>query len=87
MPSPYYFHAYSRDGIGNGKDKHFAALQSTTGIAFKHMLFFDDMKDNIDAAAKQGTTSVQLNNRAGLTVEAFACGIEGWRKANVISGV
>jgi len=82
MPSQDYFHAYSRDGIGNGKDRHFAALQAASGVPFKNMLFFDDMKDNIDAAARQGTTSVLLQ-RNGLSLQAFIAGIDGWRKRQI----
>ena len=82
MPSPQYFHAYSSGGIGKGKDRHFAALQRVCGIPFTNMLFFDDQIDNIDAAAKSGVTSVHIR-RAGLSVAAFICGIEGWRKNKV----
>jgi len=84
MPSQDYFHAYSRDGIGNGKDRHFAALQAASGVPFKNMLFFDDMKDNIDAAARQGTTSVLLQ-RNGLSLQAFIAGVDGWRKRQINS--
>jgi magnesium-dependent phosphatase 1 len=82
MPSPEYFHAYSSGGIGKGKDRHFAALQSVCGIPFTNMVFFDDMADNIQAAANSGVTSVHLT-RNGLTASAFVCGIEGWRKSRV----
>ena len=79
MPSRGYFHAYSSGG-GRGKDRHFAALRAFSDIPFNKMLFFDDLQENIDAAAKQGTTSVRLG-RVGLTVEAFIAGIDGWRAA------
>jgi hypothetical protein len=82
MPSPHYFHAYSSGGFSKGKDRHFAAVKNVCGIDFSNMLFFDDMPDNIEAAAKQGTTSVHLKNRKGLTVEAFLCGLNGWRTRN-----
>jgi hypothetical protein len=80
MPSHHYFHAYSSGGVGSGKDKHFAAIKGVCGTEFANMLFFDDMPDNIAAAQKQGTTSVHL--KKGLTVEAFLCGIQGWRTYN-----
>ena len=79
MPSRDYFQAYSSSGYGKGKDRHFAALRAATGVPFNHMLFFDDMKDNIDAAAEQGTTSVLLG-KPGLTLPAFIAGITAWRE-------
>jgi len=82
MPYPQYFHAYSSNNVGHGKDMHFAALQRFSGIPFKNMLFFDDMPDNIEAATKQGTASVLLKNRNGLTIEAFVSGLQKWRLLN-----
>lgn len=82
MPSRDYFQAYSArsaGGHGKGKDRHFAALRAATGIHFNYMVFFDDMKDNIEAAAAQGTTSVLLG-KPGLTWPAFIGGIAGWRE-------
>lgn len=82
MPNRDYFHAYSArsaGGYGKGKDRHFAALRAATGVHPNHILFFDDMKDNIDAAAAQGTTSVLLG-KPGLTWPAFIGGIAGWRE-------
>lgn len=79
MPNRTYFHAYSAGGVGKGKDRHFAELRMITGIPFNQMLFFDDMKDNIEAAAAQGTTGVLLG-RPGLTWAAFTAGITGWRE-------
>lgn len=87
IPTPDYFHAYSSNGYGKGKDRHFAALKSSTGIPYRNLLFFDDLKDNIDAAAAQGTTSVLLG-KSGLTWAAFADGIRGWRgRIEKIEGV
>lgn len=80
MPNRDYFHAYSAGGYGKGKDKHFAALRAVTDIHPKQMLFFDDMKDNIVAAAAQGTTSVLLG-KSGLTWAAFTDGLRGWRES------
>jgi len=77
MRSVGYFHAYSSGGEG-GKNRHFAALKAFSDVPFSHMLFFDDLQENIDAATKQGTTCVRLG-RLGLTVEAFIAGIDGWR--------
>ena len=79
MPSREYFHAYSRDGAGKGKDKHFAALQKVCGIPFHKMLFFDDLPENILAAQEQGTNSVLVGSRRGLNVEAMDAGIDMWR--------
>jgi hypothetical protein len=79
MPSKAYFHAYSSGSYGKGKDRHFAALTATTGIQPTQMLFFDDMKDNIEAAAAQGTTGVLLGKK-GMTWAAFQTGITGWRE-------
>jgi HAD superfamily hydrolase (TIGR01509 family) len=82
MPNRDYFHAYSArsaGGYGKGKDRHFAALMAATGVHPNHILFFDDMKDNIDAAAAQGTTSILLG-KPGLTWSAFIAGITGWRE-------
>ena len=79
LKSPHYFHAYSSASFGEGKDRHFISLHSYTGIAFKEMVFFDDMKDNIVAAQKMGITSV-LMMKDGLTIAAFVRGILEWRE-------
>jgi len=81
MRGPECFHAYSNSGntFTKGKDRHFAALMAATGIHANQMLFFDDMPDNIKAAAAQGTTSILLG-KSGLTWAAFAAGITGWRE-------
>lgn len=79
MPSDAYFHAYSSDSFGKGKDKHFCALKKVSSIPFSDMLFFDDMPDNISAAEVQGTTSVLLG-RTGFTLEAFTGGLGRWRQ-------
>ena len=42
------------------------------------MLFFDDLPENIEAAAAQGTTGVLLG-KLGLTWPAFTAGMRGWR--------
>ena len=81
MPSHHYFHAYSSDGVGSGKDRHFAAIRGVCGTEFKNMLFFDDLPENIVAAQRQGTTSVLLG-KSGLSLQAFLAGVEGWRVAN-----
>jgi magnesium-dependent phosphatase-1 len=80
MPYSNYFHAYSSDSMGKGKDLHFRALKNLSNVPFNEMLFFDDMPDNIEAAQAQGTTSVKLG-RSGLNVAAFLSGIETWRKS------
>ena len=79
MPSREYFHAYSRDGAGKGKDKHFAALQKACNIPFHKMLFFDDLPENILAAQAQGTTAVLVGAKRGLNIEAMDAGIDLWR--------
>ena len=82
MPSENYFHAYSSNGVGKGKDTHFAALKAASGVPFKDMLFFDDLPENIQAANDQGTKAVLLGKR-GLTVEAFEDGLKSWRERSV----
>jgi len=78
LPSPLYFHAYSSEGVGRGKDRHFATLHELTGVAYKDMLFFDDFTENTRAATAMGITSVLMGKR-GLTVEAFEAGLAKWR--------
>jgi hypothetical protein len=82
MPSENYFHAYSSNGVGKGKDKHFAALKAASGVPFKDMIFFDDLPENIQAANDQGTNAVLLGKK-GLTVEAFEDGLKSWRERSV----
>jgi magnesium-dependent phosphatase 1 len=80
LESRDYFHAYSSEGFGKGKDRHFGLLKNLTGIEFDDILFFDDSYDNITAANSQGTTSVLISNRSvGLTWELFIEGINRWR--------
>jgi magnesium-dependent phosphatase 1 len=76
---PNLLHAYSSDGIGNGKDKHFAAIYKDTLINFTRMIFYDDIPENIDAAKAQGTTSILLSRTHGLTWQKFSEGIVEWR--------
>jgi len=76
---PTQLHAYSSDGIGRGKDKHFAAIHKDTLINFSRMIFYDDIPENIVAAKTQGTTSVLLNRAQGLTWKKFSQGIVEWR--------
>ena len=85
LPGRALFHAYSSAGHGRGKARHFAAIQAACGVAFRDMLFFDDLHDNIVHAQAQGTTSVHLGRR-GLTVEALAAGIRGWRERHAGAG-
>jgi magnesium-dependent phosphatase-1 len=74
---PTQFHAYSSDGIGRGKDKHFSAIHKDTLINFNRMIFYDDLPENIAAAKAQGTTSILITN--GLTWQKFSQGIVEWR--------
>lgn len=74
---PTQFHAYSSDGIGKGKDKHFAAIYKDTLINFNRMIFYDDLPENIAAAKVQGTTSILVTQ--GLTWKKFSEGIVAWR--------
>ena len=76
---PTQFHAYSSDGIGKGKDKHFAAIYKDTLINFSRMIFYDDLPENIEAAKAQGTTSILINRNHGLTWKKFSEGIVEWR--------
>lgn len=79
MPSEDYFHAYSSNGVGKGKDKHFAALKEISKIDYGDMIFFDDFSDNIEAAEAQGTVSVNVHGR-GLTWNALFQGLVRWRE-------
>jgi magnesium-dependent phosphatase 1 len=76
---PNLLHAYSSDGIGKGKDKHFAGIYKDTSINFTRMIFYDDLLENIEAAKTQGTTSVLLSRHQGLTWQKFSQGIVEWR--------
>lgn len=78
MPSREYFHCYSTNGFGNGKDLHFANLKKATGIPFSEMLFFDDLPANIDASRAQGTVSVQV--KSGVNERSVAAGLIVWRE-------
>jgi magnesium-dependent phosphatase 1 len=79
LPSEDYFHAYGTLGANRGKDPHFAALKKVTGLEFSDMLFFDDLPQNIQYARRQGTPSIYLDQRRGLTWVAFLEGIALWR--------
>ena len=79
MPNRKYFHAYSTLAGNKGKDPHFASLRELTGVPFEKMLFFDDLPQNIHYARKQGTVSVELNLRRGLTWKSFLEGLGQWR--------
>jgi len=82
LPSRDYFHAYSSSGCGHGKDCHFKAINSVSGIPFNRMLFFDDLPENIKYASIQGTTSVLVNQKNGLNWGAMIHGITEYRKTN-----
>ena len=84
MPSENYFHAYSSDGVGTGKDKHFAALKKVSEVDYGDMIFFDDFWDNIEAAEAQGTVSVNVRN-GGLTWKALYEGLARWRQREAAS--
>jgi magnesium-dependent phosphatase-1 len=83
LESRSYFHAYSSEQNGKGKDKHFAALRDTTGTTFSSILFFDDFQENVDAANAQGSTAVLVDKVRGLDWTALECGIQEWRRRNV----
>jgi magnesium-dependent phosphatase 1 len=80
LPSREYFHAYSSDGYGNGKDRHFKAINAVSGVPFNRMLFFDDLPENIKYASIQGTTSVLVSQKNGLNWSAMIGGITEYRK-------
>jgi magnesium-dependent phosphatase-1 len=82
MPSRDYFHAYGSQGIGKGKDRHFAALYSLTGIGPSEILFFDDLPENIAAAEAKGIASILIGDQ-GLTWSAFSAGIRRWRDKKI----
>ena len=76
-----YFHCYSSSGTGKGKDKHFTALLTMTGVDFKEIIFFDDLPENIEAAKAQGSTAVLVSKATGLDLSAFTKGLLAWRSA------
>jgi magnesium-dependent phosphatase 1 len=78
MPSDNFFHAYSSNGFGAGKDLHFSRLHELTGIPFSEMVFFDDLLENVEAAKAKGITSVKIGKK-GLTLEDFEEGLSAWR--------
>ena len=78
MPSDKFFHAYSSNGFGAGKDLHFSRLHELTGIPFSEMVFFDDLLENVEAAKAKGITSVKIGKK-GLTLEDFEEGLSAWR--------
>lgn len=87
LESRDYFHAYSSERLGKGKDRHFGFLKTLTRIEFEDILFFDDLPENILAANIQGTTSVLIPNRViGLTWDIFVTGINRWRLKKLTSG-
>jgi magnesium-dependent phosphatase 1 len=79
LPSREYFHAYSSAGYGNGKDRHFKAINAVSGVPFNRMLFFDDLPENIKHASIQGTTSILVNQKTGLNWSAMISGITEYR--------
>jgi magnesium-dependent phosphatase 1 len=86
LDSRDYFHAYSSEGVGKGKDRHFGFLKGLTHIEFEDIVFFDDIPENIIAANMQGTTSVLISNRVkGLTWDLFETGIRRWRLRGLTS--
>lgn len=86
MPSRDYFHAYSSQGYGRGKDLHFKNLFHVSKIPPQATLFFDDLDDNIIAAEAIGIISVNVKN-TGLDWNAVELGLERWQeKANECYG-
>jgi magnesium-dependent phosphatase 1 len=78
LPSKSFFHAYSSDGGGQGKTKHFQTIKELTGIPFNKMIFFDDLPENIQCARPLGITSVILG-KSGLTWRDINTGFNAWR--------
>lgn len=62
------------------KIKHFKEIQKVTGVDYHDMLFFDDEYRNIDVQEKLGVTFVYLDERYGLTWEAYRNGLNLWRE-------
>ena len=69
------FQAYPSGG--SCKTVHFAKILDALGMKPEDALFFDDMRDNIDAAVKGGTASVLLGS-GGLTFTAWEKGLRDW---------
>jgi magnesium-dependent phosphatase-1 len=78
MPSRNYFHVYSSEGYGRGKDLHFKHLFHLSNISPQATLFFDDLDDNIIAAEAMGIISVNVKN-TGLDWNAVEVGFDLWQ--------
>jgi magnesium-dependent phosphatase 1 len=82
LQSRSFFHAYSSNGSGPGKTKHFQAIHNATGISYNKMIFFDDLPDNINHARLIGITSVLVTQKNGLTWRDINNGFNAWRSYN-----
>ena len=71
------FQAYPSRG-GRAKAEHFAKIAAASGEPLSAMLFFDDMRDNIAHAERQGTVSVHIGAE-GLTTAKLEEGLARWR--------
>jgi len=56
------------------KKTHFKELQTTTGIPFEDMIFFDSEQGNIKSVKKLGVTSVYYPD--GMTEAIWRSGLE-----------
>ena len=46
---------------GHGKKDHLSEIQACSGVAYRDMIFFDDLKANVNTASRLGITAVQVS--------------------------
>lgn len=78
LSSSAYFQAYP--GSGSAKKRHFEAIHAASLAPRSEWLFFDDMRDNIEQARREGVISVHLGHE-GLTWSRYVEGLQAWRQA------
>ena len=77
------FQAYPSGGSGGRcKSVHFKKIFHALSLGPEDALFFDDMRDNVDHAMKEGTASVLLGHK-GLTWEAWEKGLHLFRESSL----
>lgn len=61
------------------KSLHLQRLAELSGISFRDMLFFDDLRHNVSVAQRLGVVAVQVSRLEGVTRAAFEKGLAEWR--------
>ena len=46
---------------GHGKKDHLSEIQACSGVTYRDMIFFDDLKANVNTASRLGITAVQVS--------------------------